>query len=38
MGINSNLMVQGQGHVVDVTSLSNQALVFFGECLNICVV
>ena len=31
MGINSNLMVQGQGHMVDVTSLSNQALIFFGE-------
>ena len=38
MGINVNLMVQGQGHMVDVTSLSNQALIFFGEWLKMCVV
>ena len=36
--INSNLMVQGQGYMIDVTSLPNQALIVFGEWLTMCVV
>ena len=36
--INSNLMVPGQGYMVDVTSLPNQALIFFGEWLKMCLV
>ena len=36
--INSNLMVQGQGYMVDVTSLPNQVLITFGEWLKMCVV
>ena len=36
--INSNLMVQGQGYIVDVTSLTNQALIIFGKRLKMCVV
>ena len=35
--INSNLIVQGQGYTVDVTSLPNQALIIFGEWLKMCV-
>ena len=38
MEINSNLMVQGQGYMVDVTSLTNQALIIFVEWLKMCVV
>ena len=36
--INSNLMVQGQGYMVDVTPLPNQALMIFDEWLKMCVV
>ena len=36
--INNNRMVQGQGYIVDVTSLPNQALIIFGELLKMCVV
>ena len=36
--INSNLMVQGQGYMVDITSPPNQALIIFGEWLKTCVV
>ena len=32
----SNLMVQGQGYIVDVSSLPNQALIIFGEWLKMC--
>ena len=35
--INSNLMVKGQGYMMDVTSLSKQALIIFGEWLKMCV-
>ena len=35
--INSNLMVQDQGYIVDVTLLPNQALIIFGEWLKMCV-
>ena len=31
-------MVQGQGYMVDVTSLPNQASVIFGDWLKMCVV
>ena len=31
-------MVQGQGYIVDVTSLPNQALIIFGEWIKMCVV
>ena len=31
-------MVQGQGYMVGVTSLPNQAFIIFGEWLNMCVV
>ena len=34
---NSNLMVQGQGYMVDVISLLNQALIIFGEWFKMCV-
>ena len=36
--INSNLMAQGQGNMVNVTSLPNQALIIFNAWLKMCVV
>ena len=36
--INIKLMVQGQGYMVDATSLPNQALLIFSEWLKMCVV
>ena len=36
--INSNLMVHGQGYMVDVILLPNQTLIIFVEWLKICVV
>ena len=32
------MIVQGQGYIVNVTSLPNQALITFGEWLKMCVV